>query len=130
MKHVDITPIWIANRFLKRKKMTGKGLFLDKNTGFLVTKNKHGFDGERKKAFLARFTVCSNLAQIAKSLGLDIQTIYDHLAMDERFREEFNKLNEIEGKATQLNSALVEASKVEQIQFINEINRIADKYRK
>lgn len=120
-KHITIDPIWVSNRFKTRKRMKGGRLYLHPETGFLTTATSHGFDYEKKTTFLERFKLCSNINQIAKSVGINVQSVYDHLALDAKFRDEFVKLDQIEGKNKQLNDALLGIEKEQKAAYIADL---------
>jgi hypothetical protein len=127
-KHLIADATWVENRFRTRKRMTGRKLALDKESGFLVTSTVHGFTAEKKQVFLRRFEVCKNTKEICKSVGIHIQTFYDHLALDEAFRDKYNTFNEIEGKALHLNDAIVELEKAHKQEFVRDLLGKAKKY--
>lgn len=127
-KHLKFDWIWVENRFRHRKRMTGAKLYTDPETGYKATPSIKGFTVEKKKTFLHRFKSCSNIKAIARSLYLDVQTIYDHIAMDDKFREEFKRLDEFDNKTKNLNSALLERHNMEKEAMLQELAQKASKY--
>jgi hypothetical protein len=121
--------VWVENRFRTRKGMTGKKLDLDKDTGFLTSGDTTGFTVERKTIFLQRFMVCSNITEIAGSVGVNVQTMYDHLAMDTAFRTKYLSLKDIPGKAKYLNDGIIGLEKAEKAAFIGNLLAKAEKYK-
>lgn len=118
---LNFDQVWIENRFRKRKRMSGTKLHVDQQTGFMTSSESWGFTAEGKKTFLARFRVCDSLASVARSIPIHIQTVYDHIALDPKFREEFVKANQIQGKAKKLNKALVDVAEEEKRDFISSL---------
>lgn len=128
-KHVTIDATWVSNRFRTRKRMKGGRLYKHPETGFLTTATSHGFDWEKKQTFLERFKLCSNILQIAKSVGINVQSVYDHLALDAKFRDEFIRLDQIEGKNRQLNDALLGIEKELKAAYIADLMSRSEKYK-
>ncbi len=120
--------IWIENRFKHRQRMTGGKMTLDKATGYLTTDKRGGFNSTKKVYFLNRFKVCSNLSQICKSLSLNVETMYDHIALDPKFRDEFMKLQHKEGRSKQLNNGLLIAEREQKKAFFEGLLENASKY--
>ena len=121
--------IWVSNRFRYRKGMTGTGMIVDPATGYLEPATRRGFNGEMKKVFIDRFKVCSNRNQISKSLFINIQAIYDAIAVDEKFRNDFIACDQIEGRNKQLNNSLIELAASAKNQVISDLASRIDKYK-
>lgn len=119
---------WISNRLRYRKTHTNNKLVKDKLTGFLESYSRHGFNGEKKKVFIDRFRICKSMAGVAKSIPIDIQAVYDAIAVDPLFREEFKKCLLIDGRFNKLNNALIESKIVESQSLISELLKKAEKY--
>ena len=122
--------IWVQNRFRHRKRMAGTGLRLNEALGYLEPSRMRGFNAEMKDTFIKRFSVCDNLKAIAKSLFIDIQTVYDAIAMDKKFRDEINRCDLIEGRKKQLNNQLVELAASEKKVVLTDLTGKMDKYLK
>ncbi len=121
--------IWIENRFRNRKAMTGTALIVDSQTGFLEPATKRGFSAEQKATFIKRFEVCNNQRQVAKSVRIDIQAVYDAIALDEKFRTEFIRCMGLTGRTKHLNDELVKLSHSEKNELIADLLKKTDKYR-
>ena len=121
--------IWIENRFRNRKAMTGTALRIDPQTGFLEPATKRGFSAEQKATFIKRFEVCNNQRQIAKSVRIDIQAVYDAIALDEKFRAEFLRCLGTAGRSKHLNDELVKLSSSEKNELIADLLKKSDKYK-
>ncbi len=121
--------IWIENRFRNRKAMTGTALRKDEQTGFLEPVTKRGFSAEQKATFIKRFEVCNNQRQVAKSVRIDIQAVYDAIALDEKFRAEFIRCTGIVGRSKHLNDELVKLSSSEKNELIADLLKKSDKYK-
>ncbi len=122
--------IWIENRFRYRNGMTGTALRLDEATGYLEPSTRRGFSAEMKQVFIKRFMICSNFKQICKSVFVDVQTVYDAIALDKKFREDIIRCNEIIGRKKQLNDQLVEMAKSEKTAVLTDLTGRMDKYLK
>ena len=120
--------IWIENRFRNRKAMTGTALRLDPETGFLEPMTKRGFSAEQKATFIKRFEVCNNQRQIAKSVRIDIQAVYDAISLDVKFRTEFVRCLGLEGRTKHLNDELVKLSSSEKNELIADLLKKTNKY--
>lgn len=121
--------IWIENRFRNRKGMVGTALRLDPETGYLEPTTKRGFSAEQKATFIKRYEVCNNQLQVAKSVRIDIQAVYDAIALDEKFRTEFIRCNAIEGRTKRLNDELIKLSHSEKNEIIADLLKKTDKYK-
>ncbi len=122
--------IWIENRFRYRNGMTGTALRLDEATGYLEPSTRRGFSAEMKQVFIKRFMICSNFKQICKSVFVDVQTVYDAIALDKKFREDIIRCNEVIGRKKQLNDQLVEMAKSEKTAVLTDLTGRMDKYLK
>lgn len=120
--------IWIDNRFRYRNGMNGRALRMDERTGYLEPITKRGFSAEMKETFIKRFTICSNQRQIIKSLNVDVQSIYDAIALDKKFREDYLKCNSILTRKKQLNDELVNLASSEKVQVITDLTNKLSKY--
>lgn len=120
--------IWIENRLRYRKRLTGSAMRMDEVTGYLEPATRRGFSAEEKQTFIKRYTVCSNFKQCTKSVNVDVQTVYDAIAIDKRFREDIIKCNEIVGRKKQLNDELVKLAVSEKVAVLSELSKEADKY--
>jgi hypothetical protein len=121
--------IWIENRFRNRKGMVGTALRLDPETGYLEPTTKRGFSAEQKATFIKRFEVCNNQRQVAKSVRIDIQAVYDAIALDSHFREEFVRCAGIPGRTKRLNDELIKLSHSEKNEIIADLLKKTDKYK-
>ncbi len=121
--------IWIENRFRMRKAMTGTALILDQQTGFLEPATKRGFSAEQKATFIKRFEVCNNQRQVAKSVRIDIQAVYDAIALDEKFRAEFVRCMGLTGRTKHLNDELIKLSTSEKNAIIADLLKKTEKYK-
>ena len=121
--------IWIDNRFRFRKGMRGTAMRLDDHTGYLESTTRRGFTVEMKATFIKRFTVCSNKKQIVKSVDIDIQSVYDALCLDKKFREDFLKCEEIPGRSKQLNDELKVLAASEKAQIVTDLTKKLENYR-
>lgn len=121
--------IWIDNRFRNRKTLKGSRLRLDDVTGYLEPAERRGFSAEQRKTFVDRFKVCSNMAAIARSVNIDIQTVYDAIAVDSKFRAEIIKCNENTQRSKQLNNELVKLAASEKVQVITDLSNKLEKYK-
>lgn len=126
MPKIDET--WIANRMLYRSRLTATRMALDPDTGYLQSIRLEGFTAKKKALYIERFKLCSNQTQIAKSIGIDKECVRDALAVDKKFRDDFNKCLEIEGRAKKLNTAIKEITIKEDRAIINELTRNIGKY--
>jgi len=120
--------IWIDNRFRYRKGMKGSTMRKDVATGYLEPKNIRGFNAEMKKTFIQRYSVCDNKSAIAKSLFVDIQSVWDAIALDEKFRTDIIKCDQIISRKHRLNDSLVELANSEKTNTILELSRSLEKY--
>ncbi len=120
--------IWIDNRFRYRNGMKGSRMRLDEATGYLEPSTRRGFSAEMKAVFIKRFTVCSNRKAIAKSLFVDIQSVYDALALDKKFREDFIKAESIIERSPRLNDELVKLATSEKTKVVMDLTASAAKY--
>lgn len=103
-------------------------MVVDPPTGYLEPVTRRGFTGEMKKVFIDRFKICSNRTQIAESVFIDIQAVYDAIAVDEKFRNDFLACENLEGRKKQLNNSLVELAASAKNQTISDLSREARKY--
>ena len=114
--------IWIDNRFRYRKGMRGTAMRLDEPTGYLESCTRRGFTAEMKSTFIKRFMVCSNMKAITKSIFVDIQSVYDALALDKKFRDDFLKCDELKGRSKQLTNELEKLTVAEKIQIVQNLS--------
>lgn len=121
--------IWIENRFRNRKGMVGTALRLDPETGYLEPTTRRGFSAEQKATFIKRFEVCNNQRQVAKSVRIDIQAVYDAIALDNRFREDFVRCIGIAGRTKRLNDELIKLSHSEKNEIIADLLKKTAKYK-
>lgn len=122
--------VWIENRFRYRKGMKGSALRLHEETGYLESTNQRGFSAEMKDTFIKRFMLCNNMKQICESVNIDIQAVYDAIALDKKFRDDINYCNEQKGRKKQLNDELLEQAVSEKTAIISELTNKMDKYLK
>lgn len=120
--------LWVANRTRYRKTIKGSRMRLDDVTGYLEPSHRRGFSAEMKKTFIARFKVCSNMTAIAKSVNIDLQAIYDAIAIDPKFRADIQKCNENTQRSKQLNSEMEKLAVSEKVQVITDLAKAAEKY--
>lgn len=121
--------IWIENRFRNRKGMVGTALRLDPETGYLEPVTKRGFSAEQKATFIKRFEVCNNQRQVAKSVRIDIQSVYDAIALDDKFRAEFTRCLAIVGRTKHLNDELIKLSHSEKNELIADLLKRTERYK-
>lgn len=121
--------IWIANRFRYRKTLKGSRLKKDPVTGYMESPDRRCFSAEQRKTFILRFKVCSNAAQIAKSIPIDIQSVYDAIAVDTKFREDFLEADKIAGRSKHLNDEMAKLAVAEKAQVITDLGNRLDKYK-
>ena len=114
--------IWISNRFRYRKTLKGTRLVKDPVTGYLEPVGRKGFTAEMRKTFIDRLRVCNNYNQIAKSVGIQIQSFYDAVAVDDKFREEVLLCDKIENRSIQLNNELKQLKIKEKNQTIEDLS--------
>jgi AcrR family transcriptional regulator len=71
-------------------------LRLDPESGFMQSVDVSGitFDVDKKRLFLEMYREKPNLRGIARQLGLDGQTIYNHLKSDAEFARQFRDCRE------------------------------------
>ena len=119
---------WIANRFRYRKTLKGSRLKLDEETGYLQSPDRRCFTAEQRKTFIERFRICSNAAQIAASIPIDIQSVYDAIAVDKQFRTHFLEADKISGRSKHLNDEIKKYAVSEKKQIITDLSGIAGKY--
>ncbi len=122
--------VWIDNRFRYRNGMTGTALRVDDITGYMEPVTIRGFSAEMKKTFIKRFMVCSNMKAICKSLVVDPASVYDAVALDTKFREDFLRCYNTDGRKKQLNDQLVEMAKSEKTAVLTDLTGRMDKYLK
>lgn len=122
--------VWIANRLRCRKGANGKKLSLDKYTGYLEARTKTGFTGEDKKVFIDRFRICKSMANVAKSVPVDVQAVYDAIALDPKFREEFKKCLLLDGRFNKLNNAMIQSKIADSQALISGLLEKAKNYTK
>ena len=125
---IVIDQIWIDNRTRYRKGMAGTGMRVNPSTGYLESPKPNGFSSDKKKTFIERFTVCKNKSAICKSIPIDIQSVYDAVALDSKFRTDFIHCETIKRRKNKLNDALVELASSEKVQVIAELTKKMDKY--
>lgn len=121
--------IWIENRFKNRPKMTGTAMRLDPETGYIEPTTKRGFSASQKATYIKRFEVCNNQRQVAKSVRIDIQTVYDAIALDPHFREEFLRCTGIPGRTKHLNDELIKLSHSEKNEIIADLLKRTSRYK-
>ncbi len=122
--------IWIENRYRYRKGMRGTAMRLDEATGYLEPMTRRGFSAEMKDIFIKRFTVCSNKRAICRSLFIDVGSVYDAIAIDKKFREDYLKCDSIIKRNTQLNDELVVLANSEKKNIVDDLTSKLDKYSK
>ncbi len=120
--------IWIDNRFRYRKTLRGSRLKLDDATGYLQSPDRRCFTAEQRKTVVDRFRVCNNMAQIAKSVNIDIQSIYDAIAVDPKFRKDIIEADLLEGRSKHLNDELVKLAASEKQQVISDLTEKTKMY--
>lgn len=121
--------VWIDNRIRYRKDMKGTALRLDDETGYLEPTTKRGFSAEMKKIFIQRFSVCKNKLAICKSLYIDPATVYDAIALDKKFREDYLKADSVVERSPRLNDELVKVANSAKQTVINDLTKAAEKYK-
>lgn len=120
---------WIANRFRYRKTLKGTRMCVDPVTGYMRPVGRDGFTAEERAIFIERLRLCSNTAQICRSIPIDIQSFYDAIAVDTKFRQEVNLAYKIPNRAMQLNNGLEEIRHVEKKTVVNELVKAMEKYK-
>ena len=113
--------IWVSNRFRYRKTLTGTRLTKHPVYGYLEPVGRKGFTAEKRKTFIDRFKVCSNMKQIAKSVEISMASVYDAIAVDDKFRDDVNACNEIPGRTKKLHNELASLTVKEKNQTINDL---------
>lgn len=103
---------------------------VDPETGFLQAVYVSGFTAKKKAAFIERYKVCRNFAEVCKSVSLDLQTVYDAIALDAKFRDAVNACKQIPGRKMRLNDALENIKTEEHSLVIQQLAKAADKYKK
>lgn len=106
---------------------------LDEATGYLEPKDKRGFSAEMRKTFVDRFRVCSNMTAISRSINIDIQSVYDAIAVDPKFRKDIIACNTpdsngIDKRSKKLNDELVKLAASEKSQVISDLQARRAKY--
>ena len=119
---------WAVNRKRYRKGMTGTGMMVNKDTGYKESANKQGFSAKSKVIFIQRLRACNNFAQICDSIPIQIQTFYDALVLDEKFRDDVNAAGKIPNRPKQLNDALMELRNKDKEQAISTLFNKAKGY--
>jgi hypothetical protein len=120
--------IWIDNRFRYRKGLKGSRMKLHEATGYVESLDRRGFSAAMKKTVIERFTVCSNMAAICRSVNIDIQSFYDAVAVDRKFREDVIRCDKDTKRSKRLNDELVELASSERQQTIADLNARRLKY--
>lgn len=115
--------IWVSNRFRYRKTLKGTRLTKHPVYGYLEPVGRKGFTAEKRKTFIDRFKICSNMKQIADSIEITMGSIYDAIAVDDKFREDINACNEIPGRSKKLNNELKSLEVREKNQIIADLGR-------
>lgn len=113
--------IWVSNRKRYRKTLTGTRLTKHPVYGYLEPVGRKGFTAEKRKTFIDRFKICSNMQQIANSVEITIASVYDAIAVDDKFREGINACNEIPGRSKKLNNELASLEVKEKNQIITDL---------
>lgn len=121
--------IWIDNRLRYRKSLHGTRLQKDPETGYLMHFTRQCFSIEKKLTFMARFRVCSNMAAICRSIPIDLQAVYDALALDQKFREDFLAADQIPNRSKRLNDELKKLACVEKTKVITDLSNKLDLYK-
>lgn len=101
---------------------------MDDATGYLEPATRRGFNAEMKETFIKRFKVCSNRRGIARSINVDIQSVYDAIALDKKFREEFIKAD-AKPRTTRLTNELEKLAASEKTQVVEELASKINKYK-
>lgn len=86
---MNFTEQWAADRSTKRK--LTKDMVKDEQSGYLIGP---AFPIEKKIAFMRKYKLYYNIGKIAKMIDMDRKTIYDHFAMDPRFRHDLIEIRE------------------------------------
>ncbi len=120
--------VWIDNRFRYRAGMSGTALRTDEVTGYMEPITIRGFSAEMKETFIKRFTVCSNMAAICRSINIDTAAVYDAIALDPKFRTDFIRCYYSTGRKKQLNNQLVILADSAKQQVITELTSKLSKY--
>lgn len=100
----------------------------DPVTGYMRPIGRDGFTAEDRATFVERFRVCSNIAQICKSVDITRMTFYDALVVDKKFRDDVNACFEIPDRAFQLEKGLEGIKYVEKKTVVNALTKAAQKY--
>ena len=125
----EFNEIWVANRKRYRKGLTGTRLVRDPETGYMDPHDRRGFTAEMRATFIARFRICSNMKQICQSVRIERQTVYDAIAVDEKFRREFIEAYKILGRSKRLNDEMVKLAASEKSQVLTDLKNIAERYK-
>lgn len=121
--------IWIDRRLRYRKTLKGSRLRRDDVTGYLEPSDRRGFSAQMRKQVVDWFRVCSNMAAISRAVNIDIQSIYDAIAVDPKFREDIRKCNENTQRSKQLNNELVKLAASEKQQVIVDLSNKLNQYK-
>ncbi len=120
---------WIANRFRYRRTLKGTRLKVDDETGYMQSPDRRCFNAEQRKTFIQRFRICSNAAQIAASIPIDIQSVYDAIAVDRQFRVHFLEADKIPNRTKHLNDEIAKYAVSEKKQIITDLTNKLDQYK-
>jgi len=101
---------------------------INDETGYLEPTTRRGFDSERKKVFIQRFSLCSNMKAVCRSIFIDVQAVYDAVALDVKFRTDFIRAYSIVERGNRLNDELVDLANSEKQTIVNDLNNKINKY--
>ncbi len=113
--------IWIDNRFRYRKTLRGSRLRKDDITGYLEPADRRGFSAEMRKTFIDRLRVCSNMADISRSVNINIQSVLDAIAVDPKFRQDVIEANKNTQRSKRLNDELTKLAASEKTQVLTDL---------
>ncbi len=103
---------------------------LDPVTGYMRPVGRDGFTAEDRATFIERLKICGNIRQICKSIPIDVMSFYDAVAVDDKFREDVNKANEIPNRSKQLNNSLEAIKHIDKTTVIADLSKNIGKYLK
>lgn len=129
LNRVYFDETWVANRRRYRKTLSGSQHAVDPDTGYLESQWNKGFTAANKAVFVERLKHCRNYSQISKSIPVDIQSFYDAVAIDPKFREDVNACGKIPDRAMQLNHAIAQLNKKENTDVISDLLKRAENYK-
>lgn len=99
---------WADTRKRTRPALKGSRMVLNEFYGYMESVQYRGFKAPEKALFIERFKACSNFRQVCQSIPIDIQTVYDHMCLDKKFRLDYIDCLKTENRLPVLNDAVKE----------------------